>query len=97
MTEPGDEDPGRLLGALQEWARQTFPPPAAGMGGSTCEWCPLCQFMAVVRGERPELTERVTEAGAAVFAALKGVLDAATPPPSRPRPRPHPPVAGEDA
>ncbi|HEY2299467.1 MAG TPA: hypothetical protein VGH43_17160 [Jatrophihabitans sp.] len=71
----------RLLGVLQDWTRQTFPPPARSHddthAAAVCDWCPVCQFMAVLRGERPEVTERVTEAGAAVAAALRAVLDAA--------------------
>jgi hypothetical protein len=33
--------------------------------------------MAVLRGERPEVTERVAEAGAALASAAKALLDAA--------------------
>jgi hypothetical protein len=79
----------RVLGAMQEWARQTFPAGRDGHGGPECEWCPLCQFMAVLRGERPEVTERVAEAGAAVAMAFRALLEAATageaPKPSTPR------------
>jgi hypothetical protein len=80
----------RLLGAVQDWARQNFPAaPAAPDGhgvpsGAVCQWCPLCQFMAVLRGERPEVTARVAEAGTAVASALRAVLDAATTRPSDP-------------
>jgi hypothetical protein len=75
------EEAVRLLGMLQDWTRQTFPPPARSHddthAAAVCDWCPVCQFMAVLRGERPEVTERVTEAGAAVASALRAVLDAA--------------------
>ena len=78
---PLAEEAVRLLGALQDWTRHTFPPPARGHDDShaaaVCDWCPVCQFMAVLRGERPEVTERVAEAGAAVASALRAVLDAA--------------------
>ena len=76
---PLAEEAVRLLGALQEWTRQTFPPatPAHDHTVAVCDWCPLCQFVAVLRGERPEVTERVAEAGAAVTSALRAVLDAA--------------------
>jgi hypothetical protein len=66
----------RLLGAVQAWTQQNLP--AAPDGATTCEWCPLCQFVAVLRGDRPEVTERVTEAGTAVTSALRALLDAAT-------------------
>jgi hypothetical protein len=68
----------RLIGAVQEWARQTFPAGRDGHGGPECEWCPLCQFMAVLRGERPEVTERVAEAGSAVASAFRALMDAAS-------------------
>lgn len=71
---PLADELGRLLGALQDWTRQNLP--AAPEGATTCEWCPLCQFVAVLRGERPELTERVAEAGAALTAVLHALVDA---------------------
>lgn len=68
----------RVVSAVQDWARASFPEPAPdGHTGPECQWCPLCQFVAVLRGERPELTERVAEAGAALASAVKAVLDAA--------------------
>ena len=76
----------RLIGSAQEWARQTFTdadaqgradPHDASHTGPECQWCPLCQFVAVLRGERPELTERVAEAGAALMTVLRSALDAA--------------------
>jgi hypothetical protein len=64
-----------LVASVQDWARRAFPqdpdhPP------SECQWCPLCQFAAVLRGERPEVTARVAEAGTAVVSALRALLDA---------------------
>jgi hypothetical protein len=86
--EPGEPTPGtvltvealRLVTSLQDWAKRT----AAGAGeaspdghtGPECQWCPLCQFVAVLRGERPDVTERVVEAGAALATAFRAVLDA---------------------
>jgi hypothetical protein len=68
----------RLVSSVQDWARRSFPESADGHTGSDCQWCPLCQFVAVLRGERPEVTERVAEAGTAVVAALKSLIDAAS-------------------
>jgi hypothetical protein len=68
----------RLVGAVQDWARQTFPTPADGHGGPECQWCPLCQFVAVLRGDRPEVTERVAEAGTALASAFRALVDAAS-------------------
>lgn len=70
----------KLVASLQDWARRAAASPAATPGehtGPECQWCPLCQFVAVLRGDRPELTERVAEAGTALAGALRGLLDAA--------------------
>ena len=83
----------RIFGVVQDWARQTFPAPADGHGGPECQWCPLCQFAAVLRGERPEVTERVAEAGTALMTAMKAFVEAAAtaaPTPTKDRPRPGP-------
>jgi hypothetical protein len=73
---PLADELGRLFGAVQEWTRENLP--AAAEGATTCEWCPLCQFVAVLRGDRPEVTERVAEAGAALTSAVQALLDATT-------------------
>lgn len=69
----------RLVGVVHDWTRQTFPPPLADEhGGPECRWCPLCQFVAVVRGERPDVTARVAEVGSTLATALRAVVDAAS-------------------
>lgn len=73
---PLADELGRLFGAVQEWTRENLP--AAPEGATTCEWCPLCQFVAVLRGDRPEVTERVAEAGTALTSAVHALLDATT-------------------
>ena len=103
--QPGDEagaeappplvgEAVRILGAVQDWARQTFPAPPDGHGGPECQWCPLCQFAAVLRGERPEVTERVAEAGTALMSAMRAFVDAAASHPAQPRHRSGPPADG---
>jgi hypothetical protein len=74
---PLAEEALRLVSTVQDWARRSFPEPSEHTG-SDCQWCPLCQFVAVLRGERPEVTERVAEAGTAVVAALRSLFDAAS-------------------
>lgn len=66
----------RLLGAVHDWTRENLP--AAPEGTITCDWCPLCQFVAVLRGDRPDVTERVAEAGTAMASAVRALLDATT-------------------
>jgi hypothetical protein len=84
----GDVPPGsprgealRVLSAVQDWAARTFPEAAAdGHANGTCQWCPICQFVAVLRGDRPDVTERVVEAGTALMSAFRAFVDAAAPP-----------------
>ena len=83
---PLGEEAVRLLGAVQDWARQNFPAGPDGHMGAECQWCPLCQFMSVLRGERPEVTARVAEAGTALASAFQALLEAATPKRDEPQP-----------
>lgn len=91
MTEPPEDLAQRLLGAVQEWAQRAMPAPPSGTPGPECQWCPLCQLASVLRGEHPELTERLAETGAAVTGAVRALLDAAA------RHTPHPPDAAPRA
>lgn len=74
--------------------------PAAGSHApAECvPWCPICQFANILRGEHPEVTERLAEAATAVAAAMKALADTALtrvpadPGRSHPRPKPSPRV-----
>ncbi|HEU5268177.1 MAG TPA: hypothetical protein VFU35_15820 [Jatrophihabitans sp.] len=68
----------KLVDSVQEWARRTLPAPPSGHPGPECQWCPLCQAASVLRGEHPELTERVTELGTVVLGTLRSVFENAT-------------------
>jgi hypothetical protein len=104
VSEPHDEaesrpdlgaEIGRLVAAVQEWARRAIPDSAIGHGGPECQWCPICQFVNVVRGEHPEVADRLAEAGSSLAAALKAVTEAAvarTQGEQRGRPKPGPRV-----
>lgn len=75
--------------SMQDWARRSFADAGTGSAtdgtaqpgsehtGADCQWCPLCQFVAVLRGDRPEITAKVAEAGTAVITAMRALLDAA--------------------
>jgi hypothetical protein len=85
---------GKLVATAQEFVRKALPDSAIGHG-SECQWCPICQFVNVLRGESPEVAARLSEAGAALTAAVKALADSAVPraggepaPESRPRPAP---------
>ena len=71
----------KLMSAVQEWARNAFTahPPATRDGAPTecVPWCPICQFAGILRGDHPEVTERLAEAGAALTGAMKALSDAA--------------------
>ena len=91
MTAPGPlgEEALRLVEAAREWAVRTFPDVAAqsaATGAPECSWCPLCRAVAVLRGDRPEVTERLAGVVTAAAGALAAVLDAA----GRPAPTPEP-------
>jgi hypothetical protein len=75
-AEPLAREALRLVSSVQDWARRNLPDESEHHP-KDCQWCPLCQFAAVLRGERPELTERVAEAGAAVLQAMRAMLEAA--------------------
>lgn len=70
------DDTARVLSAVQDWATRTFPESAEQHAGGTCQWCPICQFVAVLRGERSDVTERVVEAGTALLSAFSSFANA---------------------
>lgn len=69
-------------GLAQGWAQRSLAAQAERQTGSDCHWCPLCQFVSVMRGERPEVAdlvaERVGEAGSLLAAALRALTEAAS-------------------
>jgi hypothetical protein len=91
-ASPFGEEAQRLLSAVQDWAQRAMPAPPSGHPGPECQWCPLCQLASVLRGEHPELAERLVEAGTAVAGALRAVLDSASrhAPTQRPEATQHP-------
>ena len=84
MTDPhgtiGDEA-AKLLDAVQDWARRSFGDSAhIATGAPECTWCPICQLIAVLRGDRPEISDKIADATASVVSALRAVVDAAANP-----------------
>jgi hypothetical protein len=80
--EPGPlaEEAARLVGAAQEWLHRVVGDPAGSRiatGAPECCWCPLCQLIATLRGERPELVERLADTQVALAGALRALADAA--------------------
>jgi hypothetical protein len=66
---------------------------AAGAHSSDCSWCPVCQFSAVLRGERPEVTEALADILTASATALRTFAEAA----QAPAPAPSENTAAEGA
>ena len=56
--------------------------PAAG----TCEGCPVCAVLAVLRGESSELAARLVEQLGDVVAVLRAALEEGAPAPAAPEP-----------
>lgn len=78
MTAPGPlgDEARRLVEAAREWAVRAVPDAHVATGSPECCWCPLCRTVAVLRGDRPEVTEKLAEVVTAAASALAAVLDA---------------------
>jgi len=59
--------------------------PPTPASAETCAVCPLCALMAALRGERPELVQRLAEHLGGLVTLLRSALDepAEPPPPER--------------
>ena len=59
--------------------------PPTPVSGETCSVCPLCALMAVLRGERPEIVQRLAEHLGGLVTLLRSALEepAEPPPPER--------------
>jgi hypothetical protein len=71
-------DAARLLvDAVHEWARERFGDAATAhvaTGSTECTWCPICQLIAALRGDRPEVTDKLATAAATILDVLGSVL-----------------------
>jgi hypothetical protein len=77
---PLGEEAAKLFAAAQDWFHRTLGDPATARiatGAPECAWCPLCQLVSVLRGDRPEITERFAETQVAVAGLLRALADAA--------------------
>ena len=77
-------DAGRLLAdAVHEWARTRFGDPDTAhiaTGAAECAWCPICQLIAALRGDRPDVTDKLAAAATAVVDVVGSLLN---PPPGQ--------------
>lgn len=84
-TAEGADAGARLVDTVHEWVRSTFGDAQSAhiaTGAPECTWCPLCQLITVLRGDRPEVTERLATAATAAAEALRALLDASARPES---------------
>lgn len=72
-------DAGRLLAdAVHEWARARFGDPDTAhiaTGAAECAWCPICQLIAALRGDRPDVTDKLAAAATAVVDVVGSLLN----------------------
>jgi hypothetical protein len=79
MTTSTGPDWGEQLRRMMDGVRGLLAEPAraaegvaGGVGhGSECRYCPLCQAIAVVRGERPEVSAALADLLASTATALR--------------------------
>ncbi|HEX2902540.1 MAG TPA: hypothetical protein VHO01_03715 [Jatrophihabitans sp.] len=82
MTGPGPlaDEWALLLAAAQQWLHRTVLDPSTARiatGDQACCWCPVCQLIGAVRGERPELIERWDEVQSAVAKLVRSAAETA--------------------
>jgi hypothetical protein len=67
---------------LIEAVRGPEPAPDADRGehAADCSWCPVCQFAAVLRGERPEVTAALADVLTTAAVALREFAAETAPP-----------------
>ena len=81
-----------VLAGLADAHAERSPDDAAAAAAPECRWCPLCQLIAVLRGERPEVTAAIGD----VLRATADALHAFAAAPDGPRP-PEPPADEDEA
>jgi len=80
----------RFAEAFSDWSHDHGAGFTAAAGSSEqCRYCPVCQLIALMRGERPEAAARLVEAGTALAEAVRTLL---TPPAAAPEDDPPPTV-----
>jgi hypothetical protein len=70
------EEAAKLLSAAQDWVQKMSERTAIATGAPECEVCPVCQLIAVVRGDRPDLVEKIGNTARTVVNAVVAALAA---------------------
>ncbi|WP_394621796.1 hypothetical protein JNUCC0626_22770 [Lentzea sp. JNUCC 0626] len=67
---------------MQPWLQRVAEAGDGGHTPETCGWCPLCNGVALLRGDRSELAAKAAEHAAGLVAVLRAALrEPGTPPP----------------
>lgn len=76
-TQPGPlaEEAARLVEALRDWARGAAGDIPLANGSAECQLCPFCQLIGVLKQTRPETFAHLTDATAALVAALRSAVE----------------------
>ncbi|MDQ1733141.1 MAG: hypothetical protein QOK10_3300 [Pseudonocardiales bacterium] len=81
---PLGEEAMKLIGAAQQWLHRGVSDPSTARiatGTPECAWCPICQLLAMVRGDGPAegtaavLAERFSEVQSAVAGLLRALAE----------------------
>ena len=90
-----DDDPGSQSQSEISGAASGRCPECGSVPGASCTACPLCRFMALLRGERPEATAKLVDGALMIIRTLRSLVpdppdpashpqsDQPTPPPAR--------------
>ncbi len=72
-TAAGPQSTGRPLGPDGRC------PECGSVPGASCTACPLCRFLAMLRGERPETTAKLVDGALLIVRALRSMIPDAEP------------------
>ncbi len=78
---PLTDELAELLVAAQGWVSRATANHQVATGASECTGCPLCRLISVLRGDRPEVTEKMLDVVNSVVTGLRGAFEA---PPAEP-------------
>lgn len=84
---------------MQPWLQRVAEASDGSHTPETCGWCPLCNGVALLRGDRSELAAKAAEHAAGLVAVLRAALREPgappPPPPAGPAESDHVPDAGQ--
>lgn len=79
---PGEPALGERAGSAES-GRPLGPdgrcPECGSVPGASCTACPLCRFLAMLRGERPETTAKLVDGALLIVRALRSMIPDAPP------------------